>query len=212
MKNILLNQRALFTLASLVVILTGCASSPSSKFHQLSPLQNKTSVAHDVSPDQSQVIAIGPVRMPDYLDRPQIVTRSGKNELKLSEFDRWAGSLGDDVNRVLVEDISGLLPAERFSVMIWTPYLESQVPASYRVEVLVDRFDGTLGDAVLLRAQWAVFAKDRILLLNKESEISKKINGISYDALVTAMSDALERLSSDISGGILSILQKEPTR
>ena len=130
------------------------------------------------------------------------MTRSGKNELKLSEFDRWAGSLESDVNRVLVEDISSLLPADRFSVVRWTPYLESQVPASYRVEVLVDRFEGTLGDSVLLKAQWGVFAQDRSLLLKKESRISEQINGSSYDALVAAMSSALERLSRDISGGI----------
>lgn len=212
MRNISLNQRALFTLALFLAILIGCASSPSSKFYQLTPVQNKTSVTRDVSPDQSQVIAIGPVRMPDYLDRPQIVTRSGKNELKLSEFDRWAGSLESDVNRVLVEDISSLLPADRFFVVRWTPYMESPMPASYRVEVLVERFEGTLGDSVLLKAQWAVFAKDKRLLLKKEAEIREEVNGSSYESLVAAMSSALERLSRDISGGINSVLRQEPIR
>jgi uncharacterized lipoprotein YmbA len=211
MTTIRLDRRALFILTLFVVILTGCASSPSSKFYQLNPVQNTTSASGGVSSDQRQVIAIGPVRIPDYLDRPQMVTRSGKNELKLSEFDRWAGSLESDVNRVLVEDIPSLLPADRFSVVRWTPYLESQVPASYRVEVLVERFEGTLGDSVLLKAQWRVFAQDRSLLLQKESQISEQMNGSSYNALVAAMSSALERLSRDISGGIVSVLHQEPT-
>jgi uncharacterized lipoprotein YmbA len=204
MRTIRLDLRELFTLSLFVVILTGCASSPSSKFYQLNPVQNKTSVS-DVSPYNSLVIAIGPVRIPDYLDRPQIVTRSGKNELKLSEFHRWAGSLESDVTRVLVEDISGLLPADLFSVVRWTPYLEGQVPASYRVEVLVDRFEGTPGDSVLLKAQWGVFAPNRSLLLKRESLIIEQINGSSYDALVVAMSSALERLSRDIAGGIRNV-------
>ena len=212
MRTIRLDQCALFTLALVVTILTGCASSPSSKFYQLNPGQNKTSVTGDVSSGQSQVIAIGPVRIPDYLDRPQIVTRSGKNELKLSEFDRWAGSLENDVHRVLVEDISSLMSADLFSVVRWTPYLESQMPDSYRVEVSVDRFEGTLGDSVLLKAHWAVFAKDRSLFLKNESLISEQMNGSSYDALVSAMSIALERLSRDISGAIMSVLRQEPTR
>jgi uncharacterized lipoprotein YmbA len=211
MRNISLNRRALFTFALFVVILTGCASSPSSKFYQLTPVQNKTSVTRDVFPDQNLTIGIGPVRVPDYLDRPQIVTRSGKNELKLSEFDRWAGSLEHDVNRVLVEDISSLLPADRFFVVRWTPYLESQVPASYRVEVLVERFEGTLDDSVLLKAQWAVFAKDKHLLLKKEAEIREEMNGSSYESLVVAMSSALERLSQEIADGIGSVFQKEQT-
>jgi uncharacterized lipoprotein YmbA len=211
MRTSLLDQHALFTLSLFVMILTGCASSPSSKFYQLNPAQSRTSVS-DVSPYQSLVIAIGPVRISDYLDRPQIVTRSGKNELKLSEFDRWAGSLESDISRILVEDISSLLPADRFSVMRWIPTLESQVPASYRVEVFVDRFEGTLGDSALLKAQWRVFAQDRRLLLQKESRISEQVHGSSFDALVAAMSSALERLSRDISGEIASVLQKEPTR
>ena len=212
MRTIHLERYVLFTLAIFMVLLTGCASSPSSKFYQLNPGQNKTSVTGDVSLDQSQVIAIGPVRIPDYLDRPQIVTRSGKNELKLSEFDRWAGSLESDVNRVLVEDISGLLPADGFSVVHWTPYSGSQVPASHRVEVIVDRFEGALGDSVLLKAQWRIFAKDRSLILEKGSRVREQMNGSSYGALVAAMSSALERLSRDIYVGIMSVIRQEQTR
>lgn len=213
MKHIRLGQLPRFTFGLLVVILVGCASSPSSKFYQLNSLQNSTSITRDVSPEQNLIIAaIGPVRISDYLDRPQIVTRAGKNELKLSEFDRWAGSLESDVTRVLVEDISGLLPADRFSVIRWIPYAEGQVPTSCRVEVLVDRFEGTLGDSVLLKAQWEVFSQNRSLLLKRESLIREQINGGSYDALVAAMSRALERLSQDIAGGIRSVSQQKPTR
>ena len=211
MKTILLDQLPLFTLGLFVVILAGCASSPSSKFYLLNPLQNRTSITPDASPERNLIIAIGPVRIPDYLDRPQIVTRAGKNELKLSEFDRWAGSLESDVTRVLVEDISSLLPADRFCIVRWTPYPESQMPASYRVEVIVDRFEGTLGDSVLLKAQWAVFVHDRDLLLKRESLIKEQINGDSYDALVASMSSALQRLSRDIVGGIRSVSQREQT-
>ena len=212
MSSIRLDLRPLFTLGQVVVLLAGCASSPPSKFYQLSPLQNRTVVTRDASLAKTEMIAVGPVHLPGYLDRPQIVTRAGKNELRLSEFDRWAGSLDSDVTRVLVEDISGLLPADHFSVVSWIPYLESQVPASYRVEVIVDRFEGTLGDAVLLKAQWEVFSQNRSLLLKREAMITAQVDGTSYDALVSAMSSALEKLSSDISGGILSVLPPEAPR
>ena len=209
MKTIRLDKRALFTLGLLVVVLAGCASSPSSKFYQLNPLPNSTSITRDASPEQNVIIAIGPVRIPDYLDRPQIVTRAGRNELQLSEFHRWAGSLESDVTRVLVEDISSLLAADRFSVVRWTPFAESQVFSSYRVEVRVERFEGTPGDSVMLKAQWGVFAHNRGLLLKTEALITEQISGGSYDALVAAMSSALERLSRDIAGGIRSVSQRE---
>jgi uncharacterized lipoprotein YmbA len=207
-----LDLRPLFPLGLVVVLLAGCASSPPSMFYQLSPFQNRTAIARDASLERTEMVAVGPVRIPDYLERPQIVTRAGKNELRLAEFDRWAGSLESDVTRVLVEDISSLLPYERFSAVPWTPYLESQLPASYRVEVLVERFDGRLGDSVLLKAQWAVFAKNRSMLLKRESLIREQIDGGGYDALVAAMSGALEKLSSDISVGILSVLPPEAPR
>ena len=213
MKTIRSDQHvALVTLTLFMLILTGCASSYSSRFYQLNAAQSTVSVASDVSPCHGLVVAIGPVRIPDYLDRPQIVTRSGKNELKLSEFDRWAGSFESDVGRVLVEDISSILPPDCASVLYWTSYSESQVPASYRVEVSVERYEGTLGDSVLLKAQWEVYAHDRSLLMKKESRISEQMNSGSYDALVAAMSGALERLSRDISGGIMFVLQQEPIK
>jgi uncharacterized lipoprotein YmbA len=211
MRTIRLDQRAFLIVAFLVATLTGCASSHSSRFYQLSPVQSKTSVTSGVLPCHGLVVAIGPVRIPDYLDRPQIVTRSGKNELKLSEFDRWVGSLESDVSRVVSEDISSLMPPDCVSIVRWTSYQASQMPASYRVEVSVDRFEGTLGDSVHLKAQWRVFAPDGGLLLNKESNITEQTNGSSYDALVAAMSGLLERLSCDISGGIVSVLQQKPT-
>lgn len=208
MIDIRLDQSKLFSIGLIVVILAGCASSPSSKFYRLNPLQNSTSITRDASPEQNLLIAIGPVRIPDYLDRPQIVTRAGENELKLSEFHRWAGSLENNVTRVIVDDISGLLPTDRFSVVPWAPYMVSQIPTSYRVEVFVNRFEGTLGDSVLLKAQWEVFNHDGRLLLKRESLVREQIHGDSYDALVAAMSSALERLSRDIAGGIRSISQK----
>ncbi|HEX8948540.1 MAG TPA: PqiC family protein, partial [Dissulfurispiraceae bacterium] len=158
MKALRLDRHLLFTLGLFMVILAGCAGSPSSKFYQLNSLQNSNLTAHAASPEQDLIIAIGPVRIPDYLDRPQIVTRAGINELRLSEFDRWAGSLESDIIRVLAENISSLLSAERLSVVRWTPYRESQAPAQYRVEMFVDRFEGTPGDSVLLKARWIVFA------------------------------------------------------
>ncbi len=149
-------------------------------------------------------VSIGPLQLPDYLRGPQIVTRSGKNELKLSESDRWAGTLESDVVRVLVENISVLLSPEQFSITRWSPYSESREPSMFRVEVLVDRFEGTLGGSVSLRAQWSLYDKDKGLLLKKESAINEHANDSSYGALVDAMSSALEKMSQEIADGITS--------
>jgi len=204
MREIYFNRLAVCILGIFAIVLVGCASSSPSRFYQLSPVSGQTAVAPDVSRQGSVVVAIGLLRIPDYLDRPQIVTLSGQNEIKFSEFDRWAGSIENNIALVLTEDVSAKLPQDRFFVMHWTPLLESQVPTSYRVSLFVTRFDGTPGGSVTLSAQWVVFGKDNKFLLKKESTIIEKINGSGYDALVEAMSKALDKLSVVIADTITS--------
>ena len=52
---------------------------------------------------------IGPIKIPEYLNQPKIVTRKGPNELTLAEFDRWAERLKDNLTRVLAKNLSNLL-------------------------------------------------------------------------------------------------------
>jgi hypothetical protein len=208
MQNASLGSHPLFILGALATILAGCASSPSSQFYHLHALPERTPPTSDHSASQAITVSVGPVHIPDYLERPQMVTRVGDNELKLSEFHRWAGSLETEVTRVLTEDISGLLPADQFSVTRWVPYLESQRPAACRVEVFVDRFEGSLGDSVVLKARWVVFGHRSGVLLRRESLTIEPVNGNRYDALAAAMSRALERLSRDIGDGVMSVCEK----
>jgi uncharacterized lipoprotein YmbA len=204
MRNTSLHLLAAWTLGVIVVILSGCASSPSSKFYQLNAMSAQTGEARNASDQGGMIVVIGPLRIPDYLDRPQIVTRSGKNELKLAEFDRWAGSVENDIIRVLVGDISAQLPPERFFVMRWTPLIESRLSPAYRVEIVVNRFEGTLGGDVTMKTQWGIFTRAKGLLFPKETVIVEHTNGGGYVEYVAAMSRAVERMSKEIADGILS--------
>src|SRR5512137_3062027 len=99
MKNGFPLPRTLVPVA-VAICLAGCATSPTARFYTLTPIspqEAKVSSGAAVSPVS---ISIAPVEIPDYLDRPQIVTRDGLNELRLAEFDRWAGSLSDNIAAV----------------------------------------------------------------------------------------------------------------
>jgi len=43
-------------------------------------------------------IGLGPIRLPELLDRPQIVIRTGSNRLQLAEDRRWAESLAENIS------------------------------------------------------------------------------------------------------------------
>lgn len=69
--------------------LTGCADSQPTRFYTLSPLAAALgSTPPTLLPDVT--VGVGPVTLPPYLDRPQLVTRAGGNRVVLAEFDSWA--------------------------------------------------------------------------------------------------------------------------
>jgi uncharacterized lipoprotein YmbA len=97
-----------------LLITVGCGTTDPARFYTLSPLAIPGTEAEAAG--QGVAIGVGPIKLPEHLDRPQIVTRTSRNELKLAEFDRWAGSLADDFSRVLAENLSILLSTDRVSV------------------------------------------------------------------------------------------------
>ena len=78
------------------------------------------------------------------------------------------------------------------------------MPIDYQVTVDIVRFDGQLGGTVDLVARWSVLiGKEKKVLAMKRSDIKEK-TGNGYDALVSAQSRALGRLSQEIAETIRS--------
>ena len=83
-------------LGAAVLLLGACASSPPSSFYLLTPMSAAPAVR-----GSGPIVGVGPVRLADYLDRPQIVSRAAPNRLQVSEVHRWGGSLQDNLLLVL---------------------------------------------------------------------------------------------------------------
>jgi hypothetical protein len=184
----------------ILCLLVGCSSSsPTPKFYTLNSLALPGQTEKSTSRDGTTVISIGPVEIPDYLDRSQIVTRTSANELFLSEFHLWGGSLKTDVARVLIENISSLLGSEPFTVVLW----RAHVPGSYRVPISILRLDTVPEGSVSLRAKWGIVAKDgKTVVSISESSITKPVKGREYKDIINAMSDILTDLSREIASAI----------
>ena len=181
---------------------SGCASTKPARFYTLSPLSAQGDIPKSVSAEQGIAVAVAPVAVPDYLNRPQILTRSGPSELQLAEFERWAGSLEKDMSRVLAENLSVLLAKNHVTVLRSGPGV-FPFPVEYRVGVDVTRFEGDIGKSVLLVARWSVSgAEEGKVPSARESNIREPLEGPDYDALVAAMSRALATLSREIAAAI----------
>ena len=138
-----------------------------------------------------QASGIGPVDLPEYVNRLQIVARSTPDQLLISSFDLWAEPLSESVPRMLGENLSRLLCTKEILLFPWKPPL---VP-DYRVEVEMLKMDGTLGGTVSLEAWWSVSSGgEKKTRVARKASYQEAVTDRSYTALVQAHSRTLAAL------------------
>ena len=183
------------------LMLCGCTRSRPAKFYLLHPLQEAAAEKQSI---HSLSIGVGPVVIPEYLDRPQIVTRVSPGEVRLADFERWAEPLKGNFSRVLGENLSQLLATDRIAIFPWI----GEPRIDYRVTVEVIRFDGAPGTAVLLDARWSLIAEEaEKTLTQKKSVITIPAEGQDFVGLVAAQSKAVAALSREIAAAITAAAQ-----
>ncbi len=117
----------------------------------LSPISQEGVATTSTSLNQQIAIGVGPIDFPDYLKRPEVVTRTTANRIDVSERDRWAGPLDKNFTRVLSADLATLLNTQRIQNYPWNRI----IPVDYQVVVNVEQFD-TNGKQATLIARWSI--------------------------------------------------------
>ena len=143
-------------------------------------------------------ISVGPVTVPAAVDRPQIVVRTGPNEVSIDEFNRWASPLQSDIARVVAENLVLMLGTPDVTVFPQT----TAAGASYRVIINVLRFDSVPGEAATLDAVWTARCAKENQAKAGRTVVREPVQGNDYAALVAAHSRAFERMSADIAEAI----------
>lgn len=174
------------------ILVSGCTSAQKADFYQL----DEMTYASLTGIEKGSIIGVGPIQIPEYIKRPQIVTRSSAHHLNISEFHRWLEPLGDSITRMLVINLSNNLGTNR---IYWLPRQDRQLPLELRIAIDIGRFDGQLGGVVSLESRWTVFDKNDKALITKVSLIKEPVNGHTYEDLVIAMNSALQQLGEEIS-------------
>ncbi|WP_277998131.1 PqiC family protein [Paraburkholderia terricola] len=182
-----------FAIAVTVAALAGCAS-PKATFYTLS----SQPPAQSTAPAMPVTVLIGSVTVPDLVDRPQIVVRTSANQVTIDEFARWADSLKSQIPRVIAADLAQELNSPRVSA-----YPMAGDPAAlYRVQIDVQRFDATLGDAVTVDVLWSVSPPGKRAPLHGRSTVREPCGDAGLEAMVAAYSRAFATVSGDISASI----------
>jgi uncharacterized protein len=190
-------QKTSLLVLFMAVLMAGCGSSPTPvEFYTLNSLNGIPQQANPADAAQNIAIGIGPVKIPKILDRPQIVTRTGPNTIKVDEFHRWAGPLGTEIAQVLAENISLLLATDQVAVYPW----DVDFKPDYRIALDIRYFEGQLGENVFLDVVWRVSGREsQKILATKASVINEPLSVADYETLVAAKSQAIAQLSREIA-------------
>jgi uncharacterized lipoprotein YmbA len=147
-------------------------------------------------------VGVGPVLIPGYLNRAQIVTRSGSDELDISTYHRWAEPLENGIGQVLANDLAAQIGSERIAVFPWRGGIARVL--DYQVAVVVLRFEGLPGGQVTLDARWRLVDRDGQEIALKRSTMSEAVPESGYQSLVMAMNRLLDALAREIAAEILA--------
>jgi len=182
-----------------------------SKFFILTPLSGVRSSTMTAStaatPDPQLTLGIGPIDFPDYLRRPEVVTLTSPNQIKLSQNKRWGEPLDKNFSRVLSEDLSRLLNTQRIEKYPW-PH-KTQV--DYQIVIDVQRFETSADGQSQLLARWIV--KDGATGKNLYASETNAANPVpSGDTGVSeALSSDLATLSREIADRVSELSRRNRT-
>lgn len=158
--------------------------------------------------DPSKGVGLGPIEIPNYLQRPELIVRESATEIRPSSFDRWSEPLDKGIARVLAQNLSSALGVDRVTLFPWYSNQEpsyqvridfiSFEPLASREARVVARWDARrLGDAANARVQ-------------RESVITQAIASDDGAASVAALSKALGELARDMASAVLSLDAASP--
>ncbi len=145
-------------------------------------------------------IGVQEITLPDYLDRPQMVTSNHNSmEFKFSEFHRWNDSLDLIFQRVLTEDLSMYFPKSQVGAQE-----TGRENFKYLVAVDVIQFDGSLGKTAVLDAKWTLKTSGGTVLAEERSRFEMPVGGTYLD-LATTESELIEKLSQAIAARLSAV-------
>ena len=141
-------------------------------------------------------IVVGPVTVPELVDRPHFVVRSAPNRVAVEEQVRWAAPLKSEIPRVVADHLARLLEGSRTA----TSAQRAALVPDYRVLIDIQRFETSPQEGATIQALWTVRPTDGAAFTGRS--LVTEAAGPGYDDLVAAHSRALAAVSRDIAAAI----------
>ncbi len=180
-------------------LLAACASSPETHFYALSGVPPASAPAKAGAVTRYQ-IAIGPLTLPNSVDRAQLVTQPSAHRVELYENHRWAESLKTEIPRIVAQNLAIRLPDTQ--VAAYPQYAATHAP-DVTVHIDIQRFEAVPGQKTVVEALCTLqrnTSPERFSTFH--SVLEETIDGSGFDAVAAAYSRSLGRLSDRIAEAI----------
>ena len=191
-------MRAVLKLKLMAVLctsmLSACGSSPASNYYLLNAMGTPQAAA------QATSLGIGPIKIPEYLNRNGLVYNREGNLLHIASNERWAEPLANGVERVMGLNLGSLLNTENVQTF---PWLHQQKP-DYGIQVNLLSLDAN-DDQASLTAEWVVQKpKAGQFLIRKISTFTRGLppGAVNPAQVAPAYSKLLQQLSELIAATI----------
>ena len=193
--NLYLTKRLLkYTFLSfLTFLILGCAKSSKPVEYYMLDASVGIDNNQTLKGDEGPMIGLGPIRLPEYLDRFQMVVAVSENKYKLIDGHRWAEKLDQNISLALFKTLPGQLGTDKMIRYPWPqrPGVDFQV----KIDILELNIDQN-GKSQLI-AQWSIKSRDKTIL-NKRSTFTAKASTTDIDKMVQAQSECLTKLGQEI--------------
>ena len=152
--------------------------------------------------DEGPMIGLGPIRLPEYLDRFQMVVAVSENKYKLIDGHRWAEKLDQNISLALFKTLPAQLGTDRMIRYPWPqrPGVDFQI----KIDILELNIDEK-GQSQLI-VQWSIKSKDETIL-NKRSSFTAQASTTDIDKMVQAQSECLTKLGQEIVSSLKPLLK-----
>jgi uncharacterized protein len=187
-------------LLSSLLALNGClggpGKTPPTRYYVLNSSSSAENETVSVAILKDDTVCVGPIKLSQVLDRPQIIVRTSKNEIRIADLERWAGPLHEMVANVMVDNLTALLPGTEILKFPWPV----TIPVTYQVTMDITQFDGMPGGDVILKARWGILGENgKKVLANKQSMLNEPIQENTIAEMVSAQSRLLAKFSHEIA-------------
>lgn len=178
----------------LVLLLTACGSSPPNNHYLLTARQAATPSAETPS------LGIGPIAIPEYLNRNNLVYNQRDNKLHVSATERWAEPLESGLERVVGLNLAVLVNTQNVRFFPWN----AQRAPDYGVKINLLTLDAS-DDTARLTAEWLVYKPSTSATIQRRiTQLQQPLPAgeLSPEQIAPAYSELLYQLSEEIARSI----------